>query len=278
MAVKLIMTDLDGTLFKNDHESISERNVNALKLAQENGIKICIATGRTKSLIFDAIQQVPFADYIITSNGAVTYDAKTDKVITSQLLSAEKSKKVFEIINSHSLTHEIYFEGECFLDGYSASLYNYGNISAHYLKVLKDKANVVPDLSEYIGDRGVEKINIMHITGEELYEVKNALSDIGDIYVTSSIPENLEMNNFNSNKGYALSALCKILNISENEVMAFGDSGNDCEMLSQAGYSFATANAWEQAKKVAKAVTLSNEDDGVAVQIEKYLESIREKR
>lgn len=275
MAVKLIMTDLDGTLFKNDHESISERNVNALKKAQEKGIKICIATGRTKSLIFDAVALVPFADYIITSNGAVTYDAKTDEIITSQLLSAEKSKKVFEIINSHSLTHEIYFEGECFLDGYSAKLYNYGNISAHYLKVLKDKANVVPNLSEHIGESGVEKINIMHIVGDELQEIKDSFLNIGGIYVTSSIPENLEMNNINANKGYALSALCRILNISENEVMAFGDSGNDCEMLRTAGYSFATANAWDEAKKAAKSVTLSNEDDGVAVQIEKYLESIK---
>lgn len=272
MAVKLIMTDLDGTLFKNDHESISERNVNALKKAQENGIKICIATGRTKSLIFDAVARVPFADYIITSNGAVTYDAKTDEIITSQLLSAEKSKKVFEIINAHSLTHEIYFEGECFLDGYSAKLYNYGNISAHYLKVLKDKANVVPDLSEHIGEQGVEKINIMHVVGDELQEIKDCFLNIGGIYVTSSIPENLEMNNINANKGYALSALCRILNISENEVMAFGDSGNDCEMLRTAGYSFATANAWDEAKKAAKSVTLSNEDDGVSVQIEKYLE------
>lgn len=275
MAVKLIMTDLDGTLFKNDHESISERNVNALKKAQEKGIKICIATGRTKSLIFDAVALVPFADYIITSNGAVTYDAKTDEIITSQLLSAEKSKKVFEIINSHSLTHEIYFEGECFLDGYSAKLYNYGNISAHYLKVLKDKANVVPNLSEHIGESGVEKINIMHVVGDELQEIKDSFLNIGGIYVTSSIPENLEMNNINANKGYALSALCRILNISENEVMAFGDSGNDCEMLRTAGYSFATANAWDEAKKAAKSVTLSNEDDGVAVQIEKYLESIK---
>lgn len=275
MAIKLIMTDLDGTLFKDDHESISERNVNALKKAQENGIKICIATGRTKSLIFDAVALVPFADYIITSNGAVTYDAKTDEIIASQLLSAEKSKKVFEIINSHSLTHEIYFEGECFLDGYSAKLYNYGNISAHYLKVLKDKANVVPDLSEHIGEKGVEKINIMHVVGDELQEIKDSFLNIGGIYVTSSIPENLEMNNINANKGYALSALCRILNISENEVMAFGDSGNDCEMLRTAGYSFATANAWDEAKKAAKSVTLSNEDDGVAVQIEKYLESIK---
>lgn len=275
MAVKLIMTDLDGTLFKNDHESISERNVNALKKAQEKGIKICIATGRTKSLIFDAVALVPFADYIITSNGAVTYDAKTDEIITSQLLSAEKSKKVFEIINAHSLTHEIYFEGECFLDGYSAKLYNYGNISAHYLKVLKDKANVVPNLSEHIGEKGVEKINIMHVVGDEFQEIKDSFLNIGGIYVTSSIPENLEMNNINANKGYALSALCRILNISENEVMAFGDSGNDCEMLRTAGYSFATANAWDEAKKAAKSVTLSNEDDGVAVQIEKYLESIK---
>lgn len=272
MAVKLIMTDLDGTLFKDNHISISERNIAALKRAKEKGIKICISTGRTKSLTFDATTALPFADYIITSNGAVTYDAQTDEIITSQLLDAEKSKKVFSIINEHSLTHEIYFQGECFLDGYSAKLYNYGNISAHYLKVLKDKANVVPNLSEHIGNCGVEKINIMHVTGDELESVKNEIQNIGGIFVTSSIPENLEMNNYNANKGYALKKLCEIMGIGENEVMAFGDSGNDCEMLKIAGYSYAMANAWEEAKSAAQVVTLSNEDDGVAVEIEKYLE------
>lgn len=276
MAVKLIMTDLDGTLFKDDHVSISERNISALKSAKEKGIKICISTGRTKSLIFEATAAIPFADYIITSNGAVTYDAQTDEIITSQLLDAEKSKKVFSVINEHSLTHEIYFQGECFLDGYSAKLYNYGNISAHYLKVLKDKANVVPDLSEHIGNSGVEKINIIHVTGDELESVKTEVQNIGGIFVTSSIPENLEMNNYNANKGYALKKLCKIIGIGENEVMAFGDSGNDCEMLKIAGYSYAMANAWEEAKNTAQVVTLSNEDDGVAVEIEKYLEQIKE--
>lgn len=273
MAVKLIMTDLDGTLFKDDHETISERNVDALRKAQEQGIKICISTGRTKSLVEEAERFVPFADFIITSNGAVTYNGQTGKVITSELLDAQKSKKVFEIINNHKLTYEIYFEGEAFLDSYSAKLYNYGNISAHYLKVLKDKANVVESLSEHIGSRGVEKINIMRVVGDELQEVKDEIQSIGDIFVTSSIPENLEMNNFNANKGYALKKLCDYLGITPDEVMAFGDTGNDCEMLKIAGLSFAMENGWDEAKKVAKAVAPSNEDDGVAVEIEKYLES-----
>lgn len=276
MAVKLIMTDLDGTLFRDDHETISERNISALKRAKESGIKICISTGRTKSLVGEAETAVPFADYIITSNGAVTYSRQTGEVITSQLLSAEKSKKIFEIINARNLTHEIYFEGKCFLDGYSAKLYNYGNISAHYLKVLKDKANVVENLSEYIGNTGVEKINIMRVSADENQEVVNEIQRIGGIFITSSIPENLEMNNINANKGYAMSALCRILGIDESEVMAFGDSGNDCEMLKKAGLSFSMGNGWEEAKSAAKNVTLSNEDDGVAVQIEKYLETAKE--
>lgn len=275
MAVKLIMTDLDGTLFKNDHESISERNVNALKKAQENGIKICIATGRTKSLLFDALSCVPFADYIITSNGAVTYDAKTDKIIASQLLDAQKADIIFSFIESHSFSHEIYFDGKCFLNSRSADNYNFGNISAHYLKILKDKANVVPSLSEHIGQKGVEKISILHVPSDILETVKSEILSIGGICLTSSIPENLEITDTDANKGHALSVLCKIIGINESEVMAFGDSGNDCEMLKTAGYSFATANAWDYAKKAAKHVTLSNEDDGVAVEIEKYLEGIK---
>ena len=74
MAVKLIVTDLDGTLMSPDHQTVSERTKNALKTAHDNGVKIAIATGRTLTFTDNVTSQVPFVDYVIYSNGAAVFD------------------------------------------------------------------------------------------------------------------------------------------------------------------------------------------------------------
>ena len=73
------------------------------------------------------------------------------------------------------------------------------------------------------------------------------------------------------NKGAALDGMCKALGITADECMAFGDAGNDCEMLEYAKYSFAMANGTQECKQSAKYETKSNAEDGVAHGIMRYL-------
>ncbi len=273
MSVKLIMTDLDDTLFQDDHSTISERNINALRAAQSAGIKICIASGRTRHLVEDALEKLPFADFLSTGNGAMTYDLKKKRVIASNLIPAEKARKIISMINERKLQHEIYFEGNCFVDGHTSLDNYYNHIPKAYRDILRNAIITVDDLSEHIADRGVEKISIMYIPEGVKDEYLPKLYALGDLSTTSSVKDNLETNSIHANKGNAMKAICSYMGISPEEVMTFGDSGNDKEMLAASGYSYAMANAWEVAKAVAKHTTACNMDDGVAMVIEQYLET-----
>jgi Cof subfamily protein (haloacid dehalogenase superfamily) len=89
--------------------------------------------------------------------------------------------------------------------------------------------------------------------------------------IVKSAPHFLEIINKNGNKGEGLKALAKHLNITHEEIIAVGDAGNDIEMIEYAGLGVAMANATEEVKKVANYHTNSNNDDGIATIIEKYI-------
>ena len=86
MSIKLIATDLDGTLMSGDHLTVSPRTVAALQAAHDRGVCLAIATGRTLDFIDHVTAQVPFVDYVIYSNGAAVYDRKNDAHICQQLI------------------------------------------------------------------------------------------------------------------------------------------------------------------------------------------------
>jgi Cof subfamily protein (haloacid dehalogenase superfamily) len=86
-----------------------------------------------------------------------------------------------------------------------------------------------------------------------------------DAHLTKSKPSYLEVNHRLATKGVALSKLAEQLNISREQVMAFGDSFNDLEMLEYAGYGFAVANAHPEVRSHVQYITASNNEDGVAL-------------
>ena len=92
----------------------------------------------------------------------------------------------------------------------------------------------------------------------------------GPLTAVTAFPGNLELNAPGVNKGAAVQGLCARRGWSAEQVMAFGDAGNDLELLSWAGWSFAMANATDQAKAAARYVTGSNTEAGVAMAVERY--------
>ena len=100
MSVKIIATDLDGTLMAPDHLTVTERTKNALYEAHKKGVKIAIATGRTLAFIDYVVNQIPFVDYIIHSNGAAVFDRKNNEYIYTNLVSPEITAEAITLLNS----------------------------------------------------------------------------------------------------------------------------------------------------------------------------------
>ena len=274
MAIKLIVTDLDGTFLNSNHVTIPQENIDAFKKAHEMGIKVAVASGRTKILTDYLMPQLPFLDYLITSNGAITYDLKTGEVVCQTLIDNKKSVEIFNTLKNYDLIYEIYYNGDCFMNKESYKGFTPENVAPHIYKLLSNFIKEVPDLQALIGSNGIEKLNILTLTPEQRIEIENKISDVAfasSFPVTAGKNGNLEMTDINATKGFAVKGLADSLGITQNEIMCFGDGENDCPMLQFADFSFAMENGNEHAKKSAKFVTDTNDNGGVAKAIKQYV-------
>lgn len=274
MSIKLIVTDLDGTFLNSNHVTIPQENIEAFKKAHEMGVKVAIASGRTKILTDYLMEQLPFLDYLITSNGAVTHDLKTGEIICQTLISNEKSVEIFNILKDYNLIYEIYYNGDCFMNKESYSRFDEKNVAPHIFKLLSNFIKEVPDLHTLIKDNGIEKLNILTLTPEQRITLESKISGVAfasSFPVTAGKNGNLEMTDTNATKGFAVKELAAALGIMPNEIMCFGDGENDCSMLEYADYSFAMENGNDFAKNSAKHITDTNDNGGVAKAINKYL-------
>ena len=277
MAIKLIVTDLDGTFLNSNHVTIPQENIDAFKKAHEMGIKVAIASGRTKILTDYLMEQLPFLDYLITSNGAVTYDLHTGEKISSTLINNTDSLEIFKILDEYSLPYEIYFDGDCFMNSESYALFDKDHVAPHIYKLLVNFIKEVPSLEGLLDGKGMEKLNILSLSGEQRLEIEEKISEKCSVAFASSFPirpgmnSNLEMTDKNATKGCAIKNIAEKLNITQSEIMCFGDGENDCSMLHFADYSFAMASGSEYAKTAAKFITDTNDNSGVAKAINKYV-------
>ncbi len=274
MSIKLIVTDLDGTFLNSNHVTIPQENIDAFKRAHEMGIKVAIASGRTKILTDYLVEQLPFLDYLITSNGAVTYDLKTGKTVCTTLVDSKKSVEIFNTLDEYGLCYEIYFDGDCYMNAQSYSRFSPENVAPHIYNLLKNFIKEVPSLEALLNGKGMEKLNILSLSGEERLEIEGKFSDIAfasSFPIRKDMNSNLEMTDANATKGFAVKGLCDALKIDSSDIMCFGDGENDCSMLEFAEYSFAMANGSDYAKNTAKYPADTNDNGGVAKAIRKYV-------
>ena len=271
MAVKLIACDLDGTLLGADHITVSPGNVRALSEAHERGIKLAVATGRTLSVIYGVIEQLPFLDYAIYSNGAAVCDLHSAKTVYAQYMPAETARDIFSFLLSYPVYFEFYQNGSQHTQKGREKYFKGMDLPAEFLEAYAASTASEDDLMPF-AQKGVEKINLFCFDYNEPYykEIRDYLFSHPGVDCTSPVAGDIEMTAKGVDKSGALGGLCASLGIESGEVMAFGDADNDIGMLQYAGYGAAMENAAGIVKRSARYVTLSNERDGVAAFVEKY--------
>ncbi|MCD7797366.1 MAG: Cof-type HAD-IIB family hydrolase [Clostridiales bacterium] len=248
---------------------MTKRTLNALLKAQEKGIKLAIATGRPMAFIKSVLRQVPFVDYVIYSNGACVFDMKKKKIIFSNLIDNKTAKSIVEYFSGEEVFFEIYVDGKSHYRLGTEEYFDDEKFPAEFLAEIVETMTAHGNLTEYIGDKDIEKIAIYSVKESCMKPYTEKLRSY-NLTVVSSFDDSLEATVPTASKGNALKGLCETVGISRNEAMSFGDAGNDCSMLEYAQTSFAMGNASEECKKSAKYITASNTDDGVAETIEKY--------
>lgn len=265
MLIRLVATDMDDTLLRDDWK-ISERTVRAVQEAQKQGIFFTFATGRMPASIRPYVQQLGLDVPVISYNGAIVQEALSGEVLYRKVIPAETAREIVDWLLSQDINFHVYIKDQVFVEKLSDWSRQYTNATG----ILVEETDLQARLA--VEQDGVEKI-IMFDKPEtmDVWENKVLQKYEGKVRTTKSKPSFLELIHPSVNKGAALSALAERLGVKREQVMAVGDSLNDIEMIRYAGLGVAMGNARKEVKEVADAVTATNQEDGVAQAIEKYV-------
>lgn len=273
MSIKLIAFDLDGT-FLDPKKNIHPDNIKALEAAAEKGVVIVPATGRIVGGVPQQIRELPFIRYYVTVNGAFVYDALEDKAVARAELPLEDALRLLSYEDSLGISYDCYQDGWGYI---SADMYDRAGeyvTDPGILKLVLTLRTKVPNLKEYLRQKGesVQKLQLYFTDMQERARQFETLPEMfPDMAFTTSVPFNIEINSSAATKGQGLAALCKLLGIKAEEVLAFGDDSNDADMIRFAGVGVAMENAIEELRAAANWVTASNSEAGVARGIERFV-------
>lgn len=270
--IKLVAMDLDNTLL-NDDKKISKHTEDVLVEALKRGIYIVPATGRIFKSIPEFLRNIEGLRYALCCNGATVYDKYQDEIIYTNHLSAQTVLELFDVLEKYHCTHDIYRNGQGYMEPrFLDHLSEYG-VEDHIYDLVKDTRLPVENLREYIHENplGIEKISCFFDDMDDRQAAYDELRNLNLASVSSSLANNLELNQFGCNKGDGLFHLAEHLGISMSQVMACGDASNDIKMIEAAGVGVVMENGMEELKELADFVTKTNNDDGVAYAIEKLV-------
>ena len=270
--IKLIAFDLDGTVL-DSLKRLSGRNRAALKACAEKGIVLVPATGRSAAGISPAIRDIPGVRYGITTNGGTITDLKTGEILDRQTISCEKALRLMKVISRYHAMYDPYINGRGITQPEFYDHMDEFGLTPVIQEMVRATRDVVLNIQDYVKQTGaeVEKINIYLADLKDREPLQRELEQEEGLSITSSLYNNLEVNDAKATKGQALKRLADYLNIPMEAVMAFGDGGNDLSMIQAAGTGVAMANGLETVKAAADYITLDNDQDGVADAIEKLI-------
>jgi Cof subfamily protein (haloacid dehalogenase superfamily) len=260
--VRLVATDLDGTVVRSDG-TISTRTARALRSADEAGLVVVLVTGRPPRWMQQVAEMTGHSGVAICANGALVYDMHAEHLLSERLLQPATAKRV-----ARRLQHahpELVFAVEYRLTfGHEAGYrhgWSIGDVDVRVGSV------------DLLLDRPVAKLLARHPSLSLTDLITEAAPLLGtDATVTSSSTEALlEISAYGVTKASGLAELSATAGVTAEEVVAFGDMPNDLAMLAWAGHSVAVANAHPDVLAVADEVTAGNDEDGVALVLERLL-------
>lgn len=287
---KLVAIDLDGTML-NTYGDITENTKKVLKQVMEKNVEVVIASGRAIDSIKNIASEVGVEKYIVAGNGAIVYDIKNDTNIYEKYLSKSKALNIMKICEENSITYSVYTNKTII-----ANSLRY-NILYYYKENLKKEDNkktnikIVENMYEYVKnmqDEKVMKIFLCDKNKSVFNSIMKKFKEMDDIEVldvshmskkiikdgTEEVPIEYfytEISEKDVDKWYALEFLIKKLNIDKNEVITIGDNINDKKMIEQAGLGIVMGGSTPKVMEVADYVTDTNNNDGVAKALEKFI-------
>ncbi len=246
--MKAAFFDIDGTLIPHGKNKIPDSTLKALTLLKEKGVKIFIATGRPVTTIDHVLKQFPFNGYLALNGQYCHVDGK---VVRNVFIDKKDIEKAIPYFQSHKISCIFAERDYVYINLYSEQYQKF-----HVGK--EDMMNPIDDISR-IQDHDTYQLMIF-INEDQEYELFQHLDHCKSArwhpLFADVIPQD-------GGKNKGIDEICQHLNISIEETIAFGDGGNDIDMLKHVGLGIAMGNASDKVKEAADYVTTDVENDGI---------------
>ncbi|WP_315081679.1 Cof-type HAD-IIB family hydrolase [uncultured Clostridium sp.] len=283
--IKLIVSDMDGTLLNSEHK-ISKENLEAIKKAEERGVHFAIATGRAYQDVKPFIDECDLECQCILMNGA-EYRDENGKILENIYIDKEKTRRILEVLKNGGFSVELYTDKGIYTtntkeEAYQGMIYRVKSFDPHLSEEeILENAKVHPHLLnlKYIEDINkfleseinIAKVIVFYDDVDVIKKLKFDIEKIEGLIVASTFVTNVEINNIEAQKGLILSKVIKKMGINKDEVIVLGDSFNDYSLFTEFPNSFAMENAIPEIKEIAKHITDTNDNSGVAKAIYKAI-------
>ena len=273
MDIKLLIVDMDGTLL-NSKDEVTPQTIQAFKKIQDIGVLAAVATGRNHVEAQPHAETVGAHHIMITDNGAMVKDYQRDVIILEKHLQPDLVTYVTSVTETNP---EVFVQYHtrigCVVDRQNHPVMKRAGWSKNHLADFYHTQIPVEDVASFLKEENLPVHKVVMSSSDpkdldaitENLKTEDKLSTLRTmIYCLETIPAEID-------KGVALRQVCDYLNIPLQATMAIGDSVNDCELLKTAGFSVAMGHAPSYLKELSDAVVGSNDENGVAQAIEKYI-------
>ena len=265
---RLIISDLDGTLLRDDH-TLSDYTKAVIHRVSKQGIDFMLATGRIFGGATQYAKSLKLNTPILACNGALIKEAK-GKLVYGRPLKEEALEEIFEVLKEMNLYFHCYAEESFYTEKFSSHLFGFYSFN----QALPEEERfpmVEINPKDLIGKDTIYKVLARYSTEEQRQELYDRLSIVPGISITSSWYDSIDICADQVSKATAIERYAKSKGIDPSEIICFGDNYNDMEMLQYVGLGIAVENSVEALKEIADYVTGTNNEDGVAKAIEKFV-------
>lgn len=274
MAIKLIAIDLDGTLLDSNRE-LSDANKNAIQAAKEKGVQVVLCTGRPLKAMTHLLKEADLMgeeDIAITYNGGLIQKTKTGEIIHEMTLNREESLDIYRLGEKLNLPVNFIDFNYIYEPRYPEnvpSIYTKSHPKVPKKNALSVKAIDIDHLEESFESYKI----VMSRPAEELdAAIPNIPDDYHERYnIFKSQDFILEVLPKKVDKGFSMRLLGEMLGLDKEEIMGIGDQENDLSLVENAGLGIAMGNAIDQVKEAADYISYSNDENGVAHVIQKFV-------
>lgn len=259
MEIKIIATDIDGTLM-NDNSEIPNEIFEIIKELSNRDIQFIVASGRQINNLKRIFKDVSREIIFIAQNGA--YIEYENKVLFCDNIKKEVIVEILQLSSKLKLNPMLYTKDMVIIT----------DTSCQFQRKL-EKYNVEYTIDKNYCLDNICKVSLMAMDGIDIHKCKKDIESINGISAYISSKDMIDITNNQTNKGTALRYVQCFLNISPNETVVFGDSENDIDMFNSAAHSYVMNNADNHIKKNAQHIAPSNNDNGVITTINLILKT-----